>query len=64
MDRAKMDKYRKIYREKVLPKKTVTRNTTEIFNADLQLIQDFSIYRERANRVVIGGDQIGEETTN
>lgn len=49
----KMNKLKKIYLERVLPKKSVTKNTFETYKADLKILNDFSNYRDRANEGVL-----------
>lgn len=61
MDRAKNNKYKKIYQEKVLPKKTVTINTPDAYIHTVAIHKDFSVYRQRANEVVLGGKHCGQK---
>lgn len=64
MDRAKMNKYKSIYKERVLPKKNIIANTQETHDADLEIYKDYSYLTERANNVLIGGVAGGKKTTD
>lgn len=61
MDMAKINKYKKIYNEKVLPKKSVSRNTPESLEKSLKILDEYSIYRCRANELGLRGKHYGEE---
>lgn len=55
MRKTNIEKYKKIYKTKVLPKKSVTKATPETFNETLELYKEYSTLRKRANVVVLGG---------
>lgn len=61
MYKAKINKYKEIYNKRVLPKKTVTHNTPEIYTKTMEVLEEFSIYRNRANEVLLGGKVDGEK---
>lgn len=56
MDQNKINKYKKIYRTEVLPKKSVTINTVHASKATEKLFYVFSDLRKGANQVVLGCD--------
>lgn len=56
-----MDYYKKIYSDKVLPKKAKFDNSKSSYISDVQIYNDFSDLRARANNAVLGGDKIGEK---
>lgn len=55
-----MDKYKRIYETRVLPKKSVTINAEDAYNAHLRVFEDFAPLRKKANEVVFGGDKKNE----
>jgi hypothetical protein len=60
MNNVKANKYKKVYREQVLPKKTAVKPTVETCKNTIQIYEEFVEYRKRANYVVFGGDKNGD----
>ena len=56
-----MNKYKKIYQERVLPKKSVIKGTPETFQKTLDEYNEFSVYKKRANEVLLGGGFCGKK---
>lgn len=59
MDKAKIEKYKNVYRNEVLPKKSVLKNTEESFMHSLAIHDEMELYRKSANEVVLGGKRNG-----
>lgn len=60
MDKVKA-KFKRIYQERVLPQKSLIRNTPETFKRDLEILKEFLPYRERANELLLGGGENDEK---
>ena len=55
MDKTTVEELKKIYRDKVLPKKSVLKGTPESCLKTLEIYEEFIHLRQQANEAVLGG---------
>lgn len=61
MDKAIVNRLKKIYQQQVLPKKSVTKGTPESSQSTIEVYNNYSVLRKRANEFVLKGGIYGEK---